>query len=246
MSPAELEIMRSVEDDLWWYRALRSHVVAAITARDGTFTLLDAGCGSGGMLAHIRAAFPAAELTGIDLMPRAIELTATRNLRVELVQGSADALPFRDQTFDFVTSLDVIASGSIDDAKAAGEAWRVLRHGGNFIINVPALECLRGSHDVATNMARRYSRSRLRRLLHDAGFTIDTLTFWNMSLTPAVALVRLASRRAVTKKTNVRSDLAPMGAGLNRALTALAKTELAVTRLVPLPFGSSLFAVARK
>lgn len=246
MSPAELEIMRSVEDDLWWYRALRSHVVQSITPRDPEFSLLDAGCGSGGMLAHLRAAFPAAKLTGMDLMQRALELTGARpDLRAELVQGSADLLPFHDATFDYVTSLDVIASGSIDDAQATSEIRRVLRPGGTFIINVPALEFLRGAHDVATNMARRYTRPRLRQLLRNAGFTIRSITFWNMSLTPAVAVVRAATRRTA-HNANVRSDLAPMQPILNRTLSIVAKAELALSRHVALPFGTSLFAVAEK
>jgi hypothetical protein len=113
------------------------------------------------------------------------------------------------------------------------------------MINVPALEFLRGTHDVATNMARRYTRARLQQLLRNAGFIVRGITFWNMSLTPAVALVRVASRRAA-KKITVRSDLAPMQPTLNRALTALAQAELALSRHVRLPFGTSLFAIAEK
>jgi hypothetical protein len=44
----------------------------------------------------------------------------------------------------------------------------------------------------------------------------------------------------------VESDLKPMPRPLNAALAALAKAELALSRRVPLPFGTSLFAVARK
>ena len=245
MSPVEIETMRSVEDDLWWYRGLRAHVVNSIPPVQAGFKLLDAGCGSGGMLARLRKHFPAASLTGMDFVPRALELTRERNIGAELVQGRADDLPFEDSSFDVVLSLDVIVLHGIDDRAAISEMHRVLRPGGNLIVNVAAFDFLRGSHDTATNMARRYTRSRLSRLLGEAGFTIKTISYWNATLMPAVALVRWASRRRA-RRPDVRSDLEPVWAPLNNALSVLTRTELAVSRKFALPFGSSLFAIASK
>jgi ubiquinone/menaquinone biosynthesis C-methylase UbiE len=245
MSPAEIETMRSVEDDLWWYRGLRGHVLDSIQPPHPTFKLLDAGCGSGGMLARLRHRFPQASLTGMDYVQRALELTRERNIGAELVQGSADALPFGDGEFDVVLSLDVIVLHGIDDQKAVREMHRVLSPGGTLIINVAAFDFLRGSHDAATNMARRYTRPRLQELLQNAGFTIRSMSYWNMSLMPAVAAVRWASRTKA-QQPNVRSDLKPMWPPLNALLSAIAHTELALSRKIPLPFGTSLFAIARK
>ncbi|MDQ6626385.1 MAG: class I SAM-dependent methyltransferase [Verrucomicrobiota bacterium] len=245
MSPAEIETMRSVEDDLWWYRGLRAHVINSVAPTQAGFKLLDAGCGSGGMLARLRKHFPSASLTGMDFVPRALELTRERNIGAELVQGRADDLPFADSSFDVVLSLDVIVLHGIDDRVAISEMHRVLRPGGKLIVNVAAFDFLRGSHDAATNMARRYTRSRLSRLLQESGFTIKTITYWNATLMPAVALVRWASRRKA-RQPDVRSDLEPVWAPLNSALGVLTRTELAVSRKFTLPFGSSLFAVASK
>jgi ubiquinone/menaquinone biosynthesis C-methylase UbiE len=121
MSVAEIDTMRSVEDDLWWYRGLRRHVVESIEPPHPAFKLLDAGCGTGGMLAYVRARFPEAALTGMDFSERALELTGERNLNAQLVQGSTDALPFGDSEFDILLSLDVIVLHGIDDAKAIRE-----------------------------------------------------------------------------------------------------------------------------
>jgi hypothetical protein len=82
-------------------------------------------------------------------------------------------------------------------------------------------------------------------LLGGAGFTLENVSYWNMSLLPVVAIVRAASR-ARTIQPDVRSDLAPMWPPLNSLLRGLAQFELAVSRHIPLPFGTSLFAVARK
>ncbi len=245
MSVAELDTMRSVEDELWWYRALRRHVVESIDARQPAFKLLDAGCGTGGMLAHVRARFAEAALTGLDFGERALELTEQRALGANLVQGSTDQLPFGDAESDVLLSLDVIVLHGIDDAKAIREMHRVLRPGGQLIMNVAAFDFLRGSHDAATNMARRYTRPRLAHLMAKAGFRVERMTYWNMSLMPAVAAVRWASR-GKAQKPGVRSDLKPMWPPLNTALAAIAHTELAISRSISLPFGTSLFTVARK
>ncbi|MBA2432749.1 MAG: class I SAM-dependent methyltransferase [Chthoniobacterales bacterium] len=245
MSAAEIETMRSVEDELWWYRGLRQHVIDSIEPPRPDFQLLDAGCGTGGMLSYVRQKFPQVQLTGLDYGPRALELTAQRNLGAELVQGSTDALPFADASFDVVLSLDVIVLHGVDDARAARELHRVLRSGGTLILNVAAFDFLRGSHDAATNMARRYTRSRLQLLLTAAGFTIRNMSYWNMSLMPAVAAVRWMSRTKA-QQPDVRSDLRPMWPPLNALLAGLSHAELALSRTIPLPFGTSLFAVAQK
>ena len=245
MSVAEIDTMRSVEDDLWWYRALRRHVVESIDAPHPTFKLLDAGCGTGGMLSYVRARFPQAVLTGMDFSERALELTAQRELGADLMQGSINELPFPDAEFDVVISLDVIVLHGIDDAKAVRELHRVLRPGGQLIMNLAAFDFLRGSHDAATNMARRYTRPQLATLLQNAGFTRHRMTYWNMSLMPAVAAVRWMSRRKA-QRPDVHSDLKPMWPPLNAALAAIAQTEFAISRALPLPLGTSLFAVARK
>jgi SAM-dependent methyltransferase len=245
MSSAENDTMRSVEVELWWYRAMRSHVVSSITPPRAAFDLLDAGCGTGGMLARVRERFPQASLTGLDFSERAIELTRGRATGAALVQGSVDALPFADESFDVVLSLDVLIVGGVDEQRAVAEMHRVLRKGGILILNLPAFDFLRGSHDIAVNIARRYNRPRLDALLSGPGFRLEQCSYWNMGLLPAVAAVRWLSRRSA-RQPEVRSDLKPMFAPLNRALAALARLELAISRRVPLPFGTSLFALARK
>src|SRR3954465_10907280 len=104
MSPEEHEIMRSVEDHYWWYRALRRHIADSIDPAVASGKLLDAGCGTGGMLQAVRERFPDAELVGLDAGSRGIELTRERQLNALLVEGSVNQLPFADETFDCVLS----------------------------------------------------------------------------------------------------------------------------------------------
>ncbi len=245
MSPTEIDTMRSVEDQLWWYRGLRGHVLHLLRRQRAGFEILDAGCGSGGMLARVQERFPAARLSGLDYSARALELTAARGVKAQLVQGRADELPFPSASFDVVLSLDVLVIRGIDDRAALREMERVLRPGGMLLLNLAAFEFLRGSHDAATNMARRYRRPQVAALLREAGFTLQHGSYWNMILLPAIAAVRRLSRRRV-ETAAVRSDLKPSWPPVNLALTALTKIELALARHISLPFGTSLFLIARK
>lgn len=237
--------MRSVEESYWWYRALRQHVVASIEPDREKFSVLDSGCGSGGMLARLRAEFPKAELTGIDESAHAIELCRERNTGAELRCAGVHELPFPDGAFDVVLSLDVWTNARVDDALAAHETCRVLRPGGKLILNLAAFEFLKGAHDKAVDGVRRYTRPQTRALLEGAGFTVERVTYWNASLMPPIALLRWASRRRLARE-EARSDFRPLPSFLNTALARLAALELSASRHLPLPFGTSVFAVARK
>jgi len=72
-------------------------------------------------------------LAGVDLTPRAIELTRARldayGLSSTLECGDAEHLPFPDNSFDLVYSWGVLHH-SPDTPRAIAEAYRVLRPGG--------------------------------------------------------------------------------------------------------------------
>jgi ubiquinone/menaquinone biosynthesis C-methylase UbiE len=246
MSPEENDIMRSVEDSYWWYQALRPHVVAALEPAAPDFSLLDAGCGTGGMLKAVRQKFPAANLTGVDQSTHALELTAARETGAKLLPASVEELPFPENSFDFVLSLDVLSAIGLDDSLAAHEAHRVLRPRGRLVLNVAAFEFLKGAHDYAVDADRRYSRRQLRALLEGAHFQVERLSYWNAALTPPIALVRWLSRVRPRQTGPPRSDFRAIPTALNSALKRVAALELSASRHVSLPFGTSLFAVARK
>ena len=245
MKPEEHDIMRAVEDHYWWYQALRQHVADSIAPVAAKFSVLDAGCGSGGMLAGLRAKFPQAELTGIDESEHAIALCRERNTGAQLLEAGVHELPFPSDAFDVVLSLDVWVNAGVDDALAAHETHRVLRPGGKLILNLAAFDFLKGTHDEAVGGVRRYTRPQVRALLEGAGFAVDRLTYWNATLTPPIALVRWLSRRQLDGG-EARSDFRPLPSFVNAALKSLAALELRASRHLSLPFGTSVFAVARK
>ncbi len=243
----EYETMRSVEDTYWWYRGLRTLVcyrVQGLLQNVSYPQILDAGCGTGGMLEELKRVLPAAELTGIDFEPSAVEFTKERQVGA-VVQASVESLPFPDETFDTVLSLDVICSRGIDDLKATEEFYRVLKPGGSLLLNLQAFDFLKGQHDLAGHAERRYTKQRVSKILTAARFKVEMLTYWNMTLFPVLMVWRPLSLLLGDKETP-RSDLKPLPGFMNRALTWLILREIQATTGTSLPFGSSVFAIARK
>jgi SAM-dependent methyltransferase len=241
MNSEEYGIMRSLEDTYWWYVALRKEVserVAGWTPQQG---ILDAGCGSGGMLARLREDFPAAVLTGLDSSPIAVRQTRERGIADTVVEGSVNAMPWPDRSFDVVISLDVLVHAMVDESAALHEFRRVLRPGGMLLLNLAAFDCFAGSHDLAVHGVRRYTVEKVGRLAAQAGFRIVSSTYWNFLLSPFILARRLASRHS----GRTDSDLKPLPLAVNAALRSLTSFELWIGRSVPLPFGSSLLIVLK-
>ena len=189
--------------------------------------------------------FPAADLTGVDQSHHALELTAARKTGAKLIPASVNELPFAENSFDFVLSLDLITAVGVDEALAIHEAQRVLRPGGRLILNVAALEFLRGAHDQAVDVDRRYTTRQVRAFLEGANLHVERATYWNAMLTPPIALLRWLSRGAA-RTDSPRSDFRSIPGPLNAFLRQVALLELRVGHHLSLPFGTSVLAVARK
>src|SRR5918992_6290267 len=140
----------------FWFRGFRLFVAPLIeeaTAGRTSSRLLDAGCGTGANLEFLRQyGVP----YGLELLSRGIQLGTTRGVP-RLMQGSVTHLPFPDASFDVVLSFDVLyCLESPAERAAIGEMWRVLRPGGLAVINVAALNMLKGDHSALGGEVRRY------------------------------------------------------------------------------------------
>jgi SAM-dependent methyltransferase len=245
MNPSEYEALFEVEGTHWWFVALRREIRAAQEAAGlaARAAWLDAGCGTGGLLAA-NAAPLGLRGTGLDASLLGLHLASRRGLR--LAAGDASRMPFRDGSFDCATSIDVLCHRGVEERSALAELFRCLRPGGLLLLQVPAFESLRGPHDDAVWTDRRYGRAEIRRLLEGAGFVVRQLRYRNALLFPAAALWRLLGRGR-RRRATVRSDVAPLPSLLNAALAAVASLEARLARAgVRFPAGLSLFAAAEK
>jgi SAM-dependent methyltransferase len=245
LDPAEYDYLFELEDTLWWFVGMRRIVYGLLRqnlgAPDRPLKVLDAGCGTGGSLPLLERF---GQVTSFDFEARAMEMFASRQ-RARLAVASTDAIPFADNTFDLVTSFDVICQlDSPADEQALSEMARVLKPGGLLLVRTPALQMLYGSHDRTLHTKHRYSTGEMSRKMQSAGLRVVQATYANTLLFP-IALVR----RMIAKLTNRppgESDVRAVPTPLNTALTWVLTAEGEILKRTSLPLGLSVIALARK
>ena len=260
--------LAEVEERMWYFRSLHAHVLrelsrvlpdggAVRSPRTGERAVgaprpqmpvamapavLDAGCGTGGLILRLRAAQPTWRFSGIDFMPLACELARKRCGReVDIREASITALPFADESFDAVVSADVVCQVAEPDA-AMREFFRVLRPGGVVVLNNPAYMWMWSYHDDSCQTKHRYTRGELEALLRAAGFQERRTTHWNALPFPA-----LFAKRKIFRTSRDTSDVKLYPAPVEAVFDAAMAVEHAWLRAGGRwAWGTSVFAVARK
>jgi len=226
---------------MWWYRGLRALVVQELARAPGGWPepeagpVLDAGCGTGGMLARLGSA-----ALGLEYDAGAAALARDKAGR-PVACGSVNEMPLGDGVLAAYVSLDVLCHGGVDPERAAKEAQRCLKPGAIAFFNLPAYGWLLSTHDCRVHNVRRFTRDQARALLGGCGFEVLKASYWNTLLFPLMLLHRL------TERGDAQSDVRDFP----RWLDALFSTALAIERAVisagiALPFGGSLMIVARR
>lgn len=242
MEEAEYRKLAVVEDRMWYFRALH-RLIEQELARElpsGDLRLLDAGCGTGGLIRRLGSRHSRWHWTGIDLSPVACAYARERT-SVEIHEGSVEALPFESGAFDAVVMADVLYHVEGEGA-ALRESLRVLKPGGLMIVNVPAYPWLWSYHDLAVHSIRRYTRKEILGKFRDSGFGRARATYWNTLPFPLVVV-----RRKLLPPPRGGSDVRLYPAPVEAAFNALMGLErIGLSLFSRLPFGSSVLAVARK
>lgn len=244
MDPGEYERMYGAEEAHWWYAGMRAITLGLLRPAlegEGPLRLLDAGCGTGGMLVHLRPLARGGSAVGAELSEHGLLFCRKRG--VPAVRARVGALPFGDACFDGITSLDVIYHRDVlDEDVAMQEMARVLRPGGVVVLRVPALELLRGAHDEAVHTRRRYTRREVRALAEASGFEAVRITYANSLLFPLLALRRGLDRLSGRQG----SDVEPLAGPLEALFGGVLRLEARLLGRVSLPVGASVVALLRK
>lgn len=232
------------EEDDWWWAAGRRALVASLWHRYGTPRtrprLLEVGCGTGGLLQTLSAW---SQAYGLDISREAVGYCRERGLAT-VAQGSLNALPFADDTFDGVIGVDVLEHLD-DDEGALREILRICRPGGRLMVTVPAFQFLWSRRDVQLHHRRRYTRPQFAARVAEAGFDVLKATYVNLPLfLPLLAMVKTG--RLAKGGPNLKLDYALVPGAINRVLSWVVRMEARLLARASLPLGTSIACVAVK
>jgi ubiquinone/menaquinone biosynthesis C-methylase UbiE len=100
-------------------------------------SVLDVGCGDGNVLLDlVRYGAEQSRLAGVDLLPDRVERAASLLPKGDIRLADAQALPFKDQSFDLVLGFTLLSSIVEDGARrrVAAEMARVAVPGGLIVL----------------------------------------------------------------------------------------------------------------
>ncbi|HEY6981688.1 class I SAM-dependent methyltransferase [Reyranella sp.] len=234
--------MHAVEDRMWWYRGLRLLVAdllrRALERSEARGCVLDAGCGTGGMLARLGASVAGRTTVGLEYDLNAAALAIAKTQR-PIVAGTVNGMPLGDAVIAAYLSLDVLCHAGVEPAAAIDEAHRCLVPQGVAVFNLPAYSWLLSAHDKRVHNVRRFTSGEARAMVARHGFRILLSTYWNTLLFPLMLLHRLIERN------DAESDVRDFPRWQDALFSAALAVERTAIRCgVRLPFGGSLILVA--
>ena len=142
--------------------------------------ILDIGFGGGQNIRDLLQLAPQAEIFGIDYSEasyekcRELNENAIRNGKLNIRTGTAESLPYEDDSFDLVTAFETIYYWK-NIEECFRNVYRSLRERGAFLICNEDADA-RGIEEIAQALDMNfYSAEQLKKILHQAGFqTVHT------------------------------------------------------------------------
>ena len=136
--------------------------------------MLDIGCGGGATLQRLLKRSKNGMVYGIDISEESVAKARvvnadTLNKQVFIRQGSAEKLPYKNESFDLVTAVETVYFWPNLPSRLQ-EVRRVLKPGGHFAIMVEVVDTDSKWTNVVEGMTA-YPPEQLKQFLDDAGFT---------------------------------------------------------------------------
>lgn len=244
MDKSEYVRMYHLESNFWWYKVLHELVDSTISKHkpDGEIRILDAGCGTGRMMEICQKY---GTITGIDYSADAVNYAKKRGLdNIEI--GDLNDYQFENDSYDMVVCLDVLYHSAIrNDLKVVEKLFHTLKEDGLLIINLPAFEYLKRSHDIVVHTKKRYRKKAFENELKEIGFSIESSSYRMPHLYFIILISKLLIGKSNSKKSE--SDLKELPVWLNTILLYFGRAEnWWIGKRFTIPVGSSLFIIAKK
>jgi SAM-dependent methyltransferase len=243
LSPDEIHKIAAIEQRQWWYRGTREicfSLLEPFIRTNRALEILDVGCGTGGNLLELSRYGHA---RGLDIDPLCVEYCRQKGLDVSI--GSMADLHQPPASLDLLTLFDVLYHLEPHETVPVLRGMAAaIRPGGLIAFREPAMPVARGWHDRAVNGRQRFTTDGIRSSLSDAGFEPLRATYLNTILFPPIVLMRRLQdfRQPDLAKSDVEDTPEP----INSVLLGILRIERALLATIDLPFGVSLFVVARR
>jgi SAM-dependent methyltransferase len=212
-------------------------------------TILEIGCSGGHLLRDMLKALPKARLIGGDYTLNTLHQLA-QNIppHIPLIRFDLTQCPLPSDSVDGAVLLNVLEH--IDDHGAAmRHLARIIRPGGQVVIEVPAGPELFDDYDRELLHFRRYTLESLTELVEQAGFEIISKNYLGALLYPAF---RFSKRRSQARKRSAADRAGHVQNAIeatsrfNGIGATLMAAEAALSTLITFPKGIRCVLTARR
>lgn len=229
-----------LEEKHWWHIAKREASLAILgkVLTKNKIKILDIGCGTGKNVEVLGQLGPT---SGIDISEEAIRFCKKRNLKNIYLAG-VEKTGFRENYFDLVAMFDVLEH--VEEKSSLLESARILKESGYLLVTVPAYMWLWSKWDDVLHHKRRYTKSNLMKVLKENGFKVVFTSYLYPHLVIPVFFIRFLKSKLQSHE--YESDFKMSSPFLNQVLLFIARIQIKLMQLIPLPFGTSIICLAQK
>lgn len=245
MEPQMYRSLIELENHHWWFLGRRTIArwVFKKAQLPENAQILDVGTGAGGNMVTLA---DYGQVHGVEYEPTVRDHALKRGIGPVEHGKLPHEFPYGDKKFDLMTMFDVLEHIE-EDAQTLKAMYERLNTGGYVYINVPAYKWMMSDHDRLNHHKRRYTCREIRALFKQAGFEMVFINYSNFFLFPLLVAVRVLDYFTRPKTGEYRFTVGQgmPGPFMNKLLYFIMASERAIMN-VPLPFGISIVALARK
>lgn len=182
MTVADLEEQQTRLADVVLDDFRSRNLIHLVAQRAVPGTVLDVGCGSGGMVSWmLDRGHDAKGIDSSDAIIAAAQafLSKTGRDPNRVCKRDLQDVLNSAERFDNIVSMDCLEHQA-DDAPMFGQLVQALRPGGRLLITVPAVPELFSERDRIVGHYRRYTPERLRSLVQAHPLRLEELRYWNL------------------------------------------------------------------
>lgn len=232
-------------EDHFWFRARLASFTNMMAKAGIDFNkpldVLEIGCGNGLVRKQIEAQSKWIS-DGCDIQPEALKENPALRGKTYLYNIHERHEQFREK-YDGIILFDVLEH--IPDTRNFLESVLFhLKPGGWLILNVPALNKLRGKYDEVVGHIRRYDKAMMTAEFINLPVELILQRYWAMPLVPMLWLRELITPKNLDTKAVVRKGMEPPNDLINKLFGLL--LAIGRTILPSPPIGASLLTCVRK